>query len=35
MCLDNFDKNLEATKSQLKSLDFKNLDQEKKILVWT
>ena len=25
MCLDNLDKNLDATKSRLKSLDFKNL----------
>ncbi len=30
MCLDNLDKNLDSTKSQLKSLDFKNLDREKK-----
>ena len=27
--LDNLDKNLDAAKSQLKSLDLKNLDQEK------
>ena len=26
MCLDNLDKNLDATKSRLKSLNFKNLD---------
>ena len=30
MCLDDIDKNLDATKSWLKSLDFKNLDREKK-----
>ncbi len=30
MCLDNLDKNLDATKSRLKSLDFKNLNREKK-----
>ncbi len=29
MCLDNLDKNLDATKSRLKSLDFKNLDRDK------
>jgi hypothetical protein len=29
-CLDNLDKNLDATKSRLKSLDLKNLDREKK-----
>ncbi len=29
MCLDNLDKNLDATKSWLKSLDFKNLDRDK------
>ncbi len=29
MCLDNLDKNLDATKSPLKSLDFKNLDRDK------
>ncbi len=29
MCLDNLDKNLNATKSWVKSLDFKNLDREK------
>ncbi len=29
MCLNNLDKNLDATKSQLKSLDFKNLDRDK------
>ncbi len=29
--LDNLDKNLDKSKSRLKSLDFKNLDQEKKI----
>jgi hypothetical protein len=29
MCLDNLDKNLDATKSRLKSLDFKNLDLDK------
>ncbi len=29
MCLNNLDKNLDATKSRLKSLDFKNLDREK------
>ncbi len=29
MCLDDIDKNLDATKSWLKSLDFKNLDREK------
>jgi hypothetical protein len=28
--LDNLDKNLDASKSQLKNLDFKNLDWEKK-----
>ncbi len=29
MCLDNLDQNLDATKSRLKSLDFKNLDRDK------
>ncbi len=29
MCLDNLDKNLDATKSRLKSLDLKNLDRDK------
>jgi len=29
-CLDNLDKNLDASKSRLKNLDFKNLDREKK-----
>ncbi len=29
--LDSLDKNLNAAKSQLKSLDFKNLDREKKV----
>ena len=29
MCLDNLDKNLDATKSQLKSLNFKNLNRDK------
>ena len=29
-CLDNLDKNLDASKSRLKSLNFKNLDREKK-----
>jgi hypothetical protein len=29
--LDDLDKNLDAAKSRLKSLDFKNLDQEKKV----
>jgi hypothetical protein len=33
--LDNLDKNLNTAKSQLKSLDLKNLDLEKKILVST
>jgi hypothetical protein len=33
--LDDLDKNLATAKSQLKSLDFKNLDREKKILVST
>ena len=33
--LDDLDKNLDTAKSRLKSLDFKNLDQEKKILVST
>ena len=28
--LDDLDKNLDKTKSQLKSLDFKNLDRDKK-----
>jgi hypothetical protein len=28
--LDNLDKNLDASKSRLKSLDFKNLDRDKK-----
>jgi hypothetical protein len=28
--LDNLDKNLDASKSRLKNLDFKNLDREKK-----
>jgi hypothetical protein len=28
--LDDLDKNLDTAKSQLKSLDFKNLDREKK-----
>ena len=32
--LDNIDKNLDAAKSRLKSLDFKNLDREKKIQSW-
>jgi hypothetical protein len=35
MCLDDLDKNLDATKSRLKSLDFKNLDREKKKLIST
>jgi hypothetical protein len=29
MCLNNLDKNLDATKSRLKSLDFKNLNRDK------
>ncbi len=33
MCLDNLDKNCDATKSRLKSLHFKNLDREKKKLI--
>ena len=33
--LDDLDKNLDTAKSRLKSLDFKNLDREKKILVST
>ena len=33
--LDNLDKNLDASKSQLKSHNFKNLDQEKKKLIST
>jgi hypothetical protein len=33
--LDNLDKNLDTAKSRLKSLDFKNLNQEKKNLVLT
>ncbi len=32
--LDDLDKNLDAAKSRLKSLDFKNLDREKKIWSW-
>jgi hypothetical protein len=33
--LDNLDKNLNASKSRLKSLNFKNLDREKKKLIST
>ncbi len=33
--LDNLDKNLNSSKSRLKSLDFKNLDREKKKLIST
>ncbi len=33
--LDNLDKNLDASKSQLKNLDFKNLNREKKKLIST
>ncbi len=29
--LDSLDENLDATKSRLKSLDFKNLNREKKV----
>ncbi len=29
--IDNLDKNLDAAKSRLKRLNFKNIDQEKKI----
>ncbi len=29
MCLDNLDKNIDTSKSRLKSLDFKNLNREK------
>ena len=31
ICLDDLDKNLDTCQSRLKSLDFKNLDQEKKV----
>ncbi len=34
-CLDNLDKNLNKTKSQMKSLNFKNLDRDKKKFVLT
>ncbi len=30
ICLDNLDKNLDTSESRLKSLDFKNLDRDKK-----
>jgi hypothetical protein len=33
--LDNLDKNLDASKSRLKNLDFKNLDRKKKKLIST
>ncbi len=34
-CLDNLDKNLNASQSRLKNLNFKNLDREKKKLIST
>ncbi len=34
MRLDNLDKNLDASKSRLKGLDFKNFDREKKSWSW-